>query len=429
MLTAEQNELLTRVGPGTPGGELMRRYWHPVGGVDEFSSARSTKRVRVLGEDLVLFRDRQGRFGLIAEHCPHRRASLAYGIPTDQGIRCPYHGWHFDAQGKCLEQPNESAQTCFKERVSTSAYAVEELGGMLFAYMGPEPRPLLPRYDGFVASPAIRMIGQAVVPANWLQIMENSVDQVHTEWLHGQLHEHLREIQGQPAKFSISRRHVRIGFTEFEHGIIKRRLLEGQSEDCDDWQIGHPLVFPTMLAVGYASPQWGMYAFQIRTPMDDTHTLHLWYTAYVPPPGATVAPHLLERVPVYEVPYLDKHGEYALDMIDAQDIMAWVTQGPIADRTKENLGSTDQGLAILRRMVHREIGKVQRGEDPLGTMRDARANERIDLPLERDKHHFLDGFASLLSRVHARHSPFARELVELFQPGQARAFEEVLDSL
>ncbi|MFM0228547.1 aromatic ring-hydroxylating dioxygenase subunit alpha [Paraburkholderia dipogonis] len=429
MLTAEQNELLTRVGAGTPGGDMMRRYWHPVGGVDEFSAARSTKRVRLLGEDLVLFRDRQGRFGLVAEHCPHRRASLAYGIPTDEGIRCPYHGWHFDAQGKCLEQPNESAQTCFKERVSTQAYAVEELGGMLFAYMGPEPRPLLPRYDGFVASPAIRMIGQAVVPANWLQIMENSVDQVHTEWLHGQLHEHLREIQGQPAKFSISRRHVRIGFTEFEHGIIKRRLLEGQSEDCDDWQIGHPLVFPTMLAVGYASPQWGMYAFQIRTPMDDTHTLHLWYTAYVPPAGAKVAPHLLERVPVYEVPYLDRHGDYALDMIDAQDIMAWVTQGPIADRTKENLGSTDQGLAILRRMVHREIGKVQRGEDPLGTMRDARANERIDLPLERDKHHFLDGFASLLSRVHARHSPFARELVELFQPGQARAFEEVLDSL
>jgi 5,5'-dehydrodivanillate O-demethylase len=429
MLTAEQNELLTRVGPGTPGGEMMRRYWHPVGGVDEFSATRSTKRVRLLGEDLVLFRDRQGHYGLIAEACPHRRVSLAYGIPTDEGIRCPYHGWHFDHHGQCIEQPNESAQTCFKQRIRTPAYAVEELGGMLFAYLGPEPRPLLPRYDGFVAAPAIRMIGQAVVPANWLQIMENSVDQVHTEWLHGQLHEHLKEQQGQDVKVSISRKHLKIGFTEFEHGIIKRRLLEGQSEDCDDWQIGHPLVFPTMLAVGYASPQWGMYAFQIRTPMDDTHTLHLWYTAYVPPPGTKVAPRLLERVPVYEVPYLDKKGEYALDMIDAQDIMAWVTQGPVAERTLENLGSTDQGLAILRRMVHREIKKVERGEDPLGTMRDVRANQRIDLPLERDKHHFLDGFASLLARVHARHSPFARDLVELFQPEQAHSFEEVLDSL
>jgi len=429
MLTAEQNELLTCVGPGTPGGELMRRYWHPIAGVDEFSGTRVTKRVRLLSEDLVLFKDRLGRFGLVAERCPHRRASLAYGIPTDQGIRCPYHGWMFDVNGNCVDQPNETAETGFKERVKTSAYAVEELGGMLFAYMGPEPRPLLPRYDGFVASPAIRMIGQAVIPANWLQIMENSVDQVHTEWLHGQLHEYLNEQQGRPARYAISRKHVRIGFTEFEHGIIKRRLLEGQSEDCDDWRVGHPLVFPTMLAVGYASPKWSMYAFQIRTPIDDTHTLHMWYTAYVPPEGVTVASRLLERVPVYDVPYIGKNGDYALDMIDAQDIMAWVTQGSIADRTKENLGSTDQGLAILRRMLHREIRKVERGEDPLGTMRDKRANERIDLPLERDKHHFLDGFASLLSRVQARHSPIARDLVELFQPSQVQTFEEVLDSL
>ena len=429
MLTAEQNELLTRVGPGTPGGELMRRYWHPVAGTEEFSGERSTKRVRLLGEDLVLFRDRQGRFGLIDEFCPHRRASLAYGIPTGDGIRCPYHGWHFDVQGHCIDQPNESEMTCFTDRVKTSAYAVEELGGMLFAYMGPEPRPLLPRYDGFVASPAIRMIGQAVIPANWLQIMENSVDQVHTEWLHGQLYEHLKEQQGQPVKVSISRKHVRIGFTEFEHGIIKRRLLEGQSEDCDDWQIGHPLVFPTMLAVGHASPSWSMYAFQIRTPIDDTHTMHRWYTAYVPPVGEEVASHLLEKVPVYDVPYRDKNGEFVLDMVDGQDIMAWVTQGPIADRTKENLGSMDQGLSILRRMLHREIRAVQQGEDPLGTVRNTRMNERIDLPLERDKHHFTDGFASLLMRIQARHSPIARDLIQLFQPDKLAEFDKMRASL
>lgn len=426
MLTAEQNELLTRVGPGTPTGNMMRRYWHPIAGIDEFTDT-STRRVRLLGEDLVLFKDKQGKFGLIAELCPHRRVSLAYGIPTDEGIRCPYHGWHFNAQGQCIDQPNETAESTFKDKVTTPAYAVEELGGMLFAYLGPEPRPLLPRFDGFVIGPAIRMIGKAVIPANWLQIMENSVDQVHTEWLHGQLYEYLKEKEG--VKVSISKKHLRIGFTEFEHGIIKKRLLEGQSEDCDDWRIGHPLVFPTMLAVGYASPSWGMYAFQIRTPIDDTHTLHIWYTAYVPPPGKEVAQRLYERVPVYDVPYLNKQGEYALDMIDAQDIMAWITQGPIADRSKEKLGSTDQGLAILRRMVHRELKKVERGEDPLGTMRDPAKNVQIDLPLERDKHHFLDGFASLLSRTHVRHSPFARDLVELFQPDQVHAFERALAAL
>jgi 5,5'-dehydrodivanillate O-demethylase len=419
MLTEAQNELFTRVGAGTPTGELMRRYWHPIAGVDELAD-RHTKRVRLLGEDLVLYRDRQNNYGLIAEFCPHRRASLVYGIPTDEGIRCPYHGWHFNGEGKCLDQPNEPIEASFKERITTPAYPVEELGGMLFAYMGPEPRPLLPRFDGFVVEPAIRMIGKAIIPANWLQIMENSVDQVHTEWLHGHLYEFLKQKEG--VKVSISKKHLRIGFTEFEHGIIKRRLLEGQSEDCDDWRIGHPLVFPTMLAVGHASPTWGMYAFQIRTPIDDTHTLHMWYNAYVPPADKQVPQRLYDRIPVYDVPYKDKDGEYILDLIDAQDIMAWVTQGPIADRTKENLGSSDQGLAILRRMLHRELKKVERGEDPLGIMRDAAKNQRIDLPLERDKHHFVDGFTSLLTRLQARYSPFAADLVELFQPDQVAAF-------
>ncbi|MFM0227651.1 Rieske 2Fe-2S domain-containing protein [Paraburkholderia dipogonis] len=428
MLTAEQNQRLTRVGAGTPGGELMRRYWHPIAGVDEFSDGRSARRVRLLGEDLVLFKDRQGRFGLIAEHCPHRRASLAYGIPTAEGIRCPYHGWHFDAQGNCIDQPNESVETCFKERVKTPAYAVEELGGMLFAYMGPEPRPQLPRFDGFVIEPAVRMIGRAVIPANWLQIMENSVDQVHTEWLHGHLYENLKEKEG--VRVAITKKHVRIGFTEFEHGIIKRRLLEGQSEDCDDWQVGHPLVFPNMLAVGYASKKAGSrMSFQIRTPMDDTHTLHLWYTTFVPPEGTEIPPHLRERVPVYEVPYVDRRGDYLLDMIDSQDIMAWITQGPIADRTKENLGSTDQGVAILRRMVHREQAKVARGEDPLGTVRDPAMNEQIHLPLEQDKYHYNDGFTSMLGRTQARYSPYARDLIRLFSPEHAEAFERVLEML
>ena len=278
--------------------------------MESSDSARSTKRVRVLGEDLVLFRDRQGRFGLIAEHCPHRRASLAYGIPTDDGIRCPYHGWHFDAQGKCLEQPNESAKTCFKERVSTTAYAVEELGGMLFAYMGPEPRPLLPRYRRLRRLARDPHDRSAVVPANWLQIMENSVDQVHTEWLHGQFATSIRREQGKPAKFAISRRHVSIAFP---------RVRARHHQATPARQGSRRIATTGRSAIRWCSRTcWrsamrramAHYAFQIRTPMDDTHTLHLWYTAYVPPKGTTVAPHLLDKVPVYEVPYLDKHGEY-----------------------------------------------------------------------------------------------------------------------
>ena len=141
MLTEQENNELTRVGPGTRMGELMRRYWHPIAAVSEMDT-RWTKRVRLLGEDLVLYKDRQGRFGLIGEQCPHRRASLAYGIPTNEGIRCPYHGWMFDGTGRCLEQPNEPEGSAFKDKVRTAGYPVQELGGLVFAYLGPLPAPV-----------------------------------------------------------------------------------------------------------------------------------------------------------------------------------------------------------------------------------------------------------------------------------------------
>jgi len=412
MITERDNELLTRVGPGTPMGELQRRYWHPIAGIDELEG-RWTKRVRLLGEDLVLFKDRTGTLGLIGEFCPHRRASMAYGIPTEDGLRCPYHGWEFDGRGACLEMPNEPAGSTFNTKVRLPGYPVQVLGEMVFAYLGPQPAPLLPRYDGFVDDDAVRMIGQTVVPCNWLQIMENSLDPVHTEWLHGHLQEFVEEQQGN--HYAISRKHLKIDFAEFEYGIYKRRLLEGSTEDSDDWKVGHPVVFPDILAVGSGGGDlWTMYAYQMRVPMDDTHTLHLWYTAYLPPRGMRVPQHLLDRVRVYDVPYLDEHGEPLLDLIDAQDIIAWITQGPIAQRHLERLGTTDVGVIKYRDMLKREMAKVQAGHDPMGTIRDPAKNERISFPLERNKAHFTDGFTSLLRRAHARYSPIADELIALF---------------
>ena len=391
MLTAAENEQLTRVGPGTPGGELLRRYWHPIAAASEME-ARWTKRVRLLGEDLVLYKDRDGGLGLIAEACPHRRASLAYGIPAAGGLRCPYHGWMFDATGRCIEQPNEPADSTFKDKVATAGYPVETLGGLVFAYLGPAPAPLLPRLDGFVVEGAIRTLGQAVVPCNWLQIMENSVDPIHAEWLHGHFHEFLRE--GQGTKFALSRPHVKIAFDEFEYGITKRRLLEGQAEDCDDWRIGHPVVFPNILALGNAS-----------------HTLHYWYNAFVPPPDAQVAPHLLERTDVYDVPFTDERGEYLLDTIYAQDIMVWVAQGAIADRTVEGLSTVDRGVTMFRRMLRREIDRVARGEDPKCVVRDPARSATIELPIESQKHSRADGFESLVRRHTLRYSAYAEDLI------------------
>jgi 5,5'-dehydrodivanillate O-demethylase len=413
MESAKQNKLLTEVGKGTPMGNLMRRYWQPIGALVDMDN-KWTRRIRLLGEDLVLFKDRQGRLGLIAEQCPHRRASFAHGIPTQEGIRCPYHGWEYNAQGKCINQPNEQDKCAFRDKVSTDAYPVEEMGGMLFAYMGPQPQPLLPRWDGFVAQGTIRMMGRTILPINWLQIMENSLDPVHTEWLHGHHYEFLKEQEG--VKVAISTRHLKIDFKEFEYGMTKHRLLEGHSEDGDDWKIGHPIVFPNMLAVGNGDEKSRYYSFQMRVPVDDTHTMHLWFNAYVPPQGVEVPQHLLDRVHTYEVPFKDDSGEFIVDNVDGQDMMAWISQGAIADRTLENLGATDKGVVMYRRMLKREMEKVAAGIDPMGLVRDSSRNKCIDLPNEKKKHHNSDGFTSFMMRTHAKYSPIANDLSQLFEP-------------
>ena len=164
MLDAERNETLTRVGPGTPMGDLLRRYWYPV----EISSrlpAHDLSKVRLLGEDLVLYRLSDGSVHLLEDRCPHRGTALSYGIVEPEGIRCPYHGWLFDGRGSCLEQPGEPADSTFAERVTACAYVARELGGLIFAYIGPEPVPTLPRYDLFCWEDAIRDVGYARIRA------------------------------------------------------------------------------------------------------------------------------------------------------------------------------------------------------------------------------------------------------------------------
>ena len=365
MITKEENERLTRVGHGTPMGTLLRRYWYPLASLAEMR-AKHAKRVRVLGEDLVLFRDHDGTFGLHPEHAKIGR------------------------------------------------YVARELGGLIFGYLGPRPIPELPRLDGFVVPGTVRMVGTALVPCNWLQIMENSLDPVHTEWLHGHLQEWVEEQRsGTKPSYAISRHHVNIAFEEFQYGIYKRRLMQGQSEDVDDWRVGHPVVFPHTLAVGSAGGLWTMYAFQIRVPMDDEHTMHYWYTAFAPPAGAVVPPHLLADIPHYDVPCWNERGEFNLDLIDAQDVMAWVTQGPIAKRELEKLGWTDRGVILLRKILARELDAIERGEDPMGVIREP--HEIIELPVERGKDMFSDGFASLFRRTQSRYYPYATELLELFK--------------
>lgn len=180
MLTIEQNKRLTQVGPGTPMGELMRRYWHPIAAATELDE-NPVKSIKVLGESLVLYRDKNGGYGLIGDTCPHRRMSMLYGFLGEDGLRCSYHGWMFDVTGQCTEMSAEAPDSTFPSRVKIAGYPAQELGGLVFAYLGPEPAPLLPSWDLLVMGNVVRDIGITEIPCNWLQCMENSLDPVHTE--------------------------------------------------------------------------------------------------------------------------------------------------------------------------------------------------------------------------------------------------------
>ena len=408
MLSKKQNEDLIQVGAGKPMGELLRSYWHPIAISTDVEKIGTIKKLKILGEELVLYRDKSNNLGLVADRCAHRGVSLEYAIPEECGLRCQYHGWLYDQTGQCVEQPNEPENSTFKKRIKISGYEVRELGGLVFGYMGPKPAPELPNWDLFVQENVIRTIGYAEIPCNWVQIMENSLDPTHLEWLHGHYFEHVFEQQGRPQnEWPITKRHLKIGFDEFDYGIIKRRVLEGQTEENEDWAVGHPIVFPNYLRVGDS----GAHSFQIRVPIDDTHTLHFWYTCFVPAEGIKVP----ENYPIssYECPIYDENGKFVTDYIDGQDMMAWITQGPVADRTVERLGTSDKGIIMYRQMLKRELKKLKNGEDPKCTIRDPQQNQYIELPQEEDK--FSEG--GLLSGVaihwNTRYAPNLYEIIEI----------------
>ncbi len=406
MLSAERNEQLTRVGPGTPMGALLRRYWWPVAFTADVPR-RDIRKVRLLGEDLALYRLRDGSLHLLADRCPHRGAALSYGIVEDNGVRCPYHGWLFDGAGACLEQPGEPADSTFTDRVKAKRYHARELGGLIWAYLGPEPVPVLPRYDLFTWDDAIRDVGHATIPCNFVQIQENAVDLDHVAWLHGRYSQWLanRGVADEiPAMFS--RFNEVTAFERTDYGILMRRRLKGQDETADDWAVGHPLVFPNLLRLGGG----GSYGFHIRVPIDDETTWALWYIAYKPGDRPVSDPG---PVTSFEVPWQTADGDFLLNNVEGQDIMAWVTQGKIADRTNEHLGTVDRGVILLRQLFFEQMDRVREGLDPMNVRRTG--DEVIDVVQEREKFGKGSAFlADLLAATQARFSPRRDEIIRRF---------------
>src|ERR1700736_2684012 len=184
MITPGQNELMTRGGPGTPAGRLLRMYWQPAALADELEGPRPVKAVRLLGEDLVLFGDAQGGYALIQRHCPHRSADLAYGRLEPDGLRCLFHGWLFDARGQCLEMPAEPADSTLFREVRARTYPVIERSGILFAYLGEGEPPALGEFDCFLAPSSHTFAFKGLIDCNWMQALKVGIDPAHASFLH-----------------------------------------------------------------------------------------------------------------------------------------------------------------------------------------------------------------------------------------------------
>jgi len=371
MLSKEENELLTRVGPGTQAGEMLRQYWWPVAFSQDAKAKGAPLKIKLLGEEFVLFRDGRERLGVMALHCSHRGTSLEYGRVEENGLRCCYHGWLYDVRGNCLEQPAEPADSTFKERVKHPAYEAQDAGGLIFAYIGAKPAVLLPSYDLLVREDGCRIVGGDVENCNWLQRAENSADGAHSIALHA---------AGYP---NMALKRPRITWEPTPFGIKETTWIEDVSKP----RISH-YVFPSHIR--HSAARIGERPRQVirfRVPTDDFTTTTFWIDFYPHRDGKPTQPAPLavkgfrkNQPGVYE---RVTDGWWNLPNRE-QDRVAQETQGVIADRTKEHLATSDQGILMLRKMIRDSIEAVQQGRDPMGVIRDPSGNEPITFDSSRD---------------------------------------------
>jgi len=379
MISHEENELLVRVGPGTPMGELMRRFWLPALLETELPDADGKPvRITLLGEKLVAFRDTLGRIGLLDEHCPHRRASLALGVNEDCGLRCLYHGWKFDVNGQCLDTPAEPSGATLAKRMRTTAYPTHVAGGMIWAYMGPaEAKPPFPDF------PWLRMDEGHSVPfkiledCNYAQAVEGTVDSAHagvlhreSPWTHDAKYPHEKDLRPK----------LEIDFTNYG-------LRYGAIREMDDDTL-HARVTQVMLPFWTLIPPDGGRAPVDRrdrrlvnafVPRDDTSTWHIqWFfdegrqidVAYRIDEGGHWHDEDFRKTVNIDNWYEQDRAMMKTENLSGirgiltQDHAVSETQGPILDRTKEHLGRSDVAVVAWRRLMLRAARALAKGEAP-----------------------------------------------------------------
>ncbi len=386
MLSAEQNRLLTESGPGTPGGKVLRRYWQPAALTEELAGERPVKSVRLLGEDLVLFKDDDGRYGLVGKHCPHRGADMCFGRVEDGGLRCPFHGWLFDVHGKCLEQPAEPDGSTFHQKVRYTAYPCEERNGIVFAYMGEGDPPPFPDLDCFTAPDAYTFAFKGFLECNWLQVLEVGIDPAHASFLH-RFFEDEKPSEGYGKQFrddtdgadipvtqvlrDFPRPIIDVEDTNYGLRILSRREIDDQHTHI---RITN-LLFPQAIVIPMSN---NMIITQWHVPVDDEHSY--WYAIFTDF-NETVDKALMreQRLELYELPdympRLNKSNNYGFDPkeqkdrtytgmgmdINVHDQWAVESLGPIQDRTVEQLGTSDKAITANRRLLIQAVNAMQNG--------------------------------------------------------------------
>lgn len=388
MISQELNESLTRVGKGTDAGEVLRRYWQPAALADELQGARPVVPVRLLGEDLVLFRDSEGELGLIGRHCPHRGADMCFGRLEENGLRCPFHGWHFNRAGQCVEQPGEPEGSRMHEHIQSTAYPVVERNGIIWAYMGPGEPPAFPALDCFRAPHTHVFAFKGLWQCNWLQAMEVGIDPAHASFLHRFLQDedpadsYGKQFRDKAGNTEIPMTKLLRDFPrpeifaeEADHGLkitALRHLGDGRTHVRITNQI-----FPEAICIPMSRE---MTITQWHVPIDDESCY--WYsmfTSFDQPVNKDLMreQRLKEhRLPDYS-PLKGRHNNYGFDPeeqaretytgmgldINVHDQWAVESMGAIQDRTQEHLGKTDVAIIRYRRQLRAAILAVKEGRD------------------------------------------------------------------
>jgi phthalate 4,5-dioxygenase oxygenase subunit len=391
MMTESENKRLCLVENNAPMGQMMRRHWVPICLIEEVAEPDDTPvRARVLGEDLVVFRDSSGQVGVLHERCPHRGASLALGRNEDNGLRCLYHGWKLDIKGQVTEMPSEPQASGLAQKVQHTAYPVKEWGGMVWSYLGPQENrpefsapPWAPRADLRVT------IAKAVLPVNWAQILEGAIDSAHSSSLHSSDMVPAR-VSGavangstwlRPSTDKAPRLQVELGSYGFRYAAIRRPISNAQTHDYVRTTV---FVAPWTVLI---PPNNNYNIANVNIPVDDQHTAFYflaWGDPAQTPENETWRKFLRQQIGIDLDPHyrplrnLDnrfwqdraamKAGNFTgIQGFPNQDIAMWVTMGALADRTLERLGASDLAVVEFRKQMLAALRAFEQGQGAIGT--------------------------------------------------------------